>query len=238
MANSNSPQTGGPMPKNEGLRPISGLIPTPLRRSTSTTSPTGRENPSGAMVPAGASAGKSGAALTPAEPGRWERAQLAPFNLPEEAKRFFSSSLLSAIDHVPTETRWGKDGQMMPSKLRFQMKLGMPRAEIQQNLRVVVAALARSRPDALAPIVATLKARTRGRAEGESEARFNANVLVNDLCDYPVDVVQSACDAWIDMPEGKWFPAWADLKALCEERVGPRRKLEKALNWMLEETPR
>ena len=126
---------------------------------------------------------------------------------------------------------------MRAPKLRFRMKLGMPRAEIQQNLRAVVAGLSRSRPDDLAPVVATLKARTRGRAEGERESAFGAEVLVNDLCDYPVDVVKAACDAWIDTPDGKWFPAWADLKALCEERVAPRRKLEKALNWMLEETP-
>jgi len=126
---------------------------------------------------------------------------------------------------------------MMPASPRFQMKPGMPRAEIVQNLRAVVASLARARDADVAPIVATLKARTRGRTEGEGEARFNANVLVTDLCGYPLDVVRYACEAWIDTPDGKWFPAWADLKALCDQRMRGRLALEKGLNWMLEQTP-
>lgn len=236
MANSNSPQTGDPMPKSEGLRPISGLIQTPRQMSTSTTSPTGRENPSGGPLTVGENAGKSGAALTPSEAGRWERAQLAPLCLPEATKRSMTNSLLSAIVHTG-QSRWDSSGQLMPSRPRFQMKLGMPRAEIQQNLRAVVAGLARARDAEVAPIVAALKARTRGRAEGQSEARFNAEVIVTDLCGYPIDVVKASCEAWIDTPDGKWFPAWADLKALCEERMHGRRALEKGLNWMLEQTP-
>ncbi len=111
----------------------------------------------------------------------------------------------------------------------------MKREEIHQNLQAVVAGLAVARQSEVVPIVAALKARTRGRNEGESEARFNANVLVSDLCDYPLDVVKDACNAWIDTPEGGWFPAWADLKTLCDDRVRGRRALQKGLNWLLEE---
>ncbi len=111
----------------------------------------------------------------------------------------------------------------------------MKREEINQNLRAVVAGLHVARQSEVAPIVAALKARTRGRNEGEGEARFNANVLVSDLCDYPIDVVKDACNAWVNTPEGRWFPAWADLKALCEDRMRGRRALQKGLNWLLEE---
>ena len=236
MENSNSPQTGSPMPTNEGLRPISGLIPTPRRMSTATISTSAKANPSGETLPAGTTAGKSGAALTPSEAGRWERAQLGPLNLPEATKRSTTNSLLSAIVHEP-QSRWDAAGNLIHSPPRFRMKPGsMSRPDIQQNLRAVVAGLERATPAQIAPVVATLKARTRGRNEGEGEARFNANVLIQDLCDYPADVVKAACEAWIDTSEGKWFPAWADLKALCEERVRGRRALLKGLNWMLEQT--
>lgn len=203
---------------------------------SSTTSPTQAERTSAAPLTAGAGAGKSGSTLTPSGLGRWEKAQLAPLNLPEVTTRTFSSSLLSAIVHTPV-SRWDAKGNLIPSNPRFQMKLGMPRAEIQHNLRAVVAGLVHARDSEVVPVVAALKARTRGRAEGEGEARFNANVLVTDLCGYPIDVVKAACDAWIDTPDGKWFPAWADLKTLCEERMRGRRALEKGLNWMLEMTP-
>jgi len=117
------------------------------------------------------------------------------------------------------------------------MKLGMSRSEILQNLRAIVASLAKARPDEVAQIVGTLKARTRGRTEGADVSRFGAEVIITDLCDYPLDVVRDACDAWIDTEGGKWFPAWAELKLLCEARVRGRRALAKGLQWMLERTP-
>lgn len=185
-----------------------------------------------AIIPAGANAGGAGAVTT--QPGRWEKAQLGPLNLPEATKRSMTNSLLSAIVHVP-HSGWDKSGEFVAPRPRFQMKQNvLRREEIHHNLRAVVAGFVVAREFEVAPIVAALKARTRGRNEGDSEARFNANVLISDLCAYPLDVVRDACDAWIDTPDGRWFPTWADLKALCEDRMRGRRALQKGLNWLLD----
>ena len=236
MENSHSPETGGLTSIAEHTRKIVGSIPTPQRMSSGITSPTARGSQSGETLPDGSSAGKSGAALIPTDPGRWERAQLATLNLPEATKRSMTNSLLSAIVHMP-QARWDRDGQMMLPKPRFQMKVGvMDQNEIRRNQDAVLAGFTVARQSDVVPIVAALKARTRGRNEGDSEARFGAQVLVNDLCGYPPDVVKGACEAWIDTPDGKWFPTWAELKDLCEERMQGRRALQRGLAWLLDQT--
>jgi hypothetical protein len=85
----------------------------------------------------------------------------------------------------------------------------------------------------VAPIVATLSARTKNAGQDQRQARFAAEVMVADLSAYPIDVVQWACDYWIDGgAESKWFPSWPEMRELCERRVSPRRRLERALAWV------
>lgn len=63
------------------------------------------------------------------------------------------------------------------------------------------------------------------RHEGETTAELRAMAYAEELSRYPGDVVVYACRTWPTGPDGKWFPAWAELRTLCERRVERRRAL-------------
>ena len=109
--------------------------------------------------------------------------------------------------------------------------------DAQQNFEALAPALHPAGKNAVAPLVARLRARTKSRDPGDSGARFAAEVLVDDLSRYPIDIVQWVCEEWVARDAGKWFPAWAELRELAERRVQPRQSLEKALRWVLAGEP-
>ena len=68
---------------------------------------------------------------------------------------------------------------------------------------------------------------TKARSEDRDDTKFRLGVLADELASYPLDVVRGACRHWTKYRT--FFPAWAELRALCEERVLKRRCLLSAL---------
>jgi len=60
---------------------------------------------------------------------------------------------------------------------------------------------------------------------GDAEARLAA--YVDALAAYPIDIVEETCDAWGRAE--RWWPAWADLKAELDLRIGWRQQALRAL---------
>lgn len=147
----------------------------------------------------------------------------------------------SLSSHVKPEnvTAITSDGQYEVAKVRLTMVPGMPRKDALSDLAILDGtALRRASLDAVVPIVATLKARTKGRSVDAQEARFEARVLAQDLAAYPIDVIQWVCEYWVSGgAENKWMPSWPELRELCERRMQPRRALRKALEWVVAGEP-
>lgn len=130
------------------------------------------------------------------------------------------------------------DGQFDHVKVRFRMKPGMPRIAAERDLAVIDGTLRPAPKADIAKHVAVLKARTKSANQDGGEARFGAEVMVGDLSAYPIDVVEYACNYWIDGGrEAKWFPSWPELREICERRMQPRRALRKALQWVVDGEP-
>lgn len=66
---------------------------------------------------------------------------------------------------------------------------------------------------------------TVARREGETNGEMRALAYAQELSAYPADVVIWACREWPRTADGKWFPAWKELRDLCERRVRRRRAL-------------
>lgn len=224
-----SEPTGGLRPLASSLPKISGSTAPASSPSSSTT---GRALPAvtGSNRPGTA---PSGTDVAPSQIGAWVDRQLGPFRLPEATVRSMTSSLSS---HVKPEnvTAITSDGQYEVAKVRLTMVPGMPRKDALSDLRTLDStALRPADKNAVAPLVAVLKARTKSRNTDAQEARFEAQVLVQDLSAYPIDVVQWACEYWVaGGADNKWMPSWPELRELCERRVQPRRALRKALEWV------
>jgi len=108
----------------------------------------------------------------------------------------------------------------------------MTRAQLEQDLGHLDRACTPASPADVALQVAKLRARTKSRAEGEREGKFMAEVMIDDLGKYPLDVVTWACEYWVDGgAQAKWFPSWPELRELCERRVDGRRRLRAALEY-------
>lgn len=169
--------------------------------------------------------------------GRWVKQQIGPFNLPEAAVRTLTSSLSSHLVMMPTSAI-GTDGQFDGLKVRFQMKPGMPRLAAQRDLAVIDSTMRPAAKSDVVKHVAVLKARTKSANQDQGEARFAAEVMITDLAGYPLDVVEYACNYWVDGGrEAKWFPSWPELREICERRMQPRRALRKALQWVVDGEP-
>lgn len=60
--------------------------------------------------------------------------------------------------------------------------------------------------------------------DGNGEAYQDA--LCKALLEYPIDVVELACENWRRVPNhGKWWPTEQDLRLQCEQIGGPRKAL-------------
>lgn len=152
--------------------------------------------------------------------------------------RSMSSALVSHM-LVTTEAMTGADGQFERIRIAsFRMKPGMDVRQAEKDFVHVRDALRPAGKTAVVPIVARLKAMTKSAAAGPKEDAFAAAVIAEELAAYPLDVVQWACQYWTTGgAESQWFPSWPELKDLCERRASPRRRLHKALQWVLDGEP-
>lgn len=176
-----------------------------------------------------------GSGVTPT--GRWVNQQLAGLSLPEETMRSMSSSLLSHLAMTSPVDVFDGSGEFMGTKAGpFQIRSGADRNSLVQDLRRLDAACAHAEQAPVAHEVAKLMVRTKSRAQGDGEARFMAEVMVEDLRAYPLDVVQFACQYWIEGGrEAKFTPSWPELKEICDKRLEGRLRLRKAIVHALSE---
>jgi len=150
--------------------------------------------------------------------------------------RSISSSLTSHIAPT-TSSVWGPDGQFSGTKMGpFGLRKGWDRASLLQDLALLRGMCRGGRKAEIAHEVAKLMVRTKSRAHGDGEARLMAETMVQDLSAYPVDVVRSACEYWVDGgADAKFTPSWPELKELCEKRMDGRRRLVRCLEYHLGE---
>lgn len=72
-----------------------------------------------------------------------------------------------------------------------------------------------------------LKLLTKERAQGDRDMILQLAAMAEELYVYPLDIVRDACRSWATVET--FFPSWAELRVLCEERVLKRRCLLNAL---------
>ncbi len=83
-----------------------------------------------------------------------------------------------------------------------------------------------------AKAVGRLWGKTVSRALTAEDLALQIETIATELTDYPLDVAREACNA--SARGQKFFPAWAELRALCEDGVCFRRGLVHALRAYIE----
>lgn len=173
-----------------------------------------------------------GAAVTPCNP-KVARA-LALFHLPEATMRCLSVSLASHLA-IEMTSMFGSHGFEGVGLGPFRLRPGMTVQQMKADLFEVERSCERATQSEAALIVARLLVRTKMRAHGEGEAALLAETLVDDLRQYPADVVEFACEYWCDGgADNKFTPSWPELKEICDRRMDGRLRLRKALEWHIE----
>jgi hypothetical protein len=83
--------------------------------------------------------------------------------------------------------------------------------------------------------LAKLRRMTVSRASDDDDVGLMAAAYIDELSEYPPDVIEAACTRWRNRE--RWFPAWAELKAECDRLVRGRRDLRSALRKGLPKDP-
>lgn len=81
--------------------------------------------------------------------------------------------------------------------------------------------------DIAAAELARMRALTKSRAEAAEDTEFMVAAFLDELCQYPADIVRDICRTWTRIE--KFFPAWTDLREMADRRVRKRRKLLEAV---------
>lgn len=76
---------------------------------------------------------------------------------------------------------------------------------------------------AVTAALARLKSLTIKRDSDEIDTRLQVAAYLDELAAYPADVACEALRLWPREPDGRWWPAWADLAGLCDRLMEPRR---------------
>jgi hypothetical protein len=98
------------------------------------------------------------------------------------------------------------------------LKKGASKAEIQAAIAMLEAALTPAKPEQHGACLARLRALTKARNESQRELDLQAAAYVTACRHYPAFAVRHACKTLAETE--KFFPAWAELKAKCDEAVG------------------
>jgi hypothetical protein len=99
--------------------------------------------------------------------------------------------------------------------------------EIATALAMVEATLQSCPADVVKRELLRLKLTTKTRAQDAADLSFQLAVYAEELAAYPEDAVIDALRYW--RAREKWWPAWAELKALLDDRVKRRLSLERVL---------
>lgn len=100
-------------------------------------------------------------------------------------------------------------------------------ADIAAAVTLIELLSAPATPEYCAEELARLKLMVKERPQATEDMVLQIAVMAEELSCYPSDVVRDTCRTWA--ATNKFFPAWAELHAMAEERVLKRRCLLRAL---------
>ena len=227
-----------------GLQPIGDHLPRPgpsreVSGSTSATSPirpTGPETTGPrALAKADVSStgtprseiGSVGPPMTEAQ-ARAVQAMDPPADIDENLLAWLPPSVRSSITSI---TRWrespGTCEYNEPYTASYELRGDFEEADAREALRLVKLLNAPAAPSDCAMALGKLKAITMPRNVTAEDLTLQIGTMTEEVCAYPLDVVRGACRAWAR--SDKFFPTWAELRRLCEERALLRRALAREL---------
>ena len=216
------------------LGPSGGAVgsPTPKSRTNSTVSGiTG----SPALAKAGAKPiGTPRSEIGSAEPPTTEagaRTVLATETLGEvdaNLRAWLAPSVRSSLTSV---TRWrespGTGEHNEPYTAGFELHGEFGEGDARDALRLAELLNAPASPSDCTMSLGKLRTITVTREVTREDLIIQIAAMTEELCAYPLDVVLDACRA--SARSSKFFPTWAELWQLCEERVLFRRALAREL---------
>lgn len=119
------------------------------------------------------------------------------------------------------------DGPSDPQRnfelLGYELDDGFDEDDGRESLRLLEMLNARAVLKDCQNELARLKMLTAARTTGQDDLVAQIAIYAEELTEYSIDVVRDACRAWAK--HERWFPAWADLRTACEERVMKRRAI-------------
>ena len=151
-------------------------------------------------------------------PSVWQTDQMLVASFPPSV-----SLWLRANEEV--ETVIGADGQFEEARLLGYGGKVCPNADAAGMIAASMVPL--SRADTLKEL-AGLKALTKSRAEQGADLKLMLAGFAARLDEFPADVVLEACRRWGNRET--FFPAWAELRAECQQLVRWRWLTAEALN--------
>ncbi len=95
------------------------------------------------------------------------------------------------------------------------------RAAVQSASQMLNEALAPAPKEVILKALARLKLSTNARNQDGDDARFQRAVYVEELAEFPADVVVEACRKMARLED--WFPPIGKLRAECQQLVRWRR---------------
>ncbi len=227
-----------------GLSPIGNHLPTPGRSGEALGSPTPESQTNSTVSgttgsPALAKAASSSTGTPPSATGSAEppmteagaRAVLAthtPAEIDENLRAWLPPSLRSSIASI---TRWrespgtGEYNEAYTAGYELRGEFG--EGDARDALRLAELLNAPSSPSDCAMALGKLRTITVTRELTGEDLILQIGAMTEELYAYPLDVVRDACRAWARST--KFFPTWAELRQLCEERVLFRRALAREL---------
>ncbi len=232
-----------------GLSQIGNHVPKPggserasdLPRPRSQTSSTGSETTGS---PARAKAGSSSTGTPPSATGcarppttkAEAQAALAAAQGGEIDKALRAWLPPSIVSSIISITRWrettGKGQHNEPFIAGYVLRFDFEETAARDALRLAELFNAPAAPSDCAMALGKLKAITISRNVTDEDLTVQIAAMAEELCPYPLDAVLDSCRAWARSE--KFFPTWAELRVLCEERVLFRRALARALRSYIE----
>ena len=109
------------------------------------------------------------------------------------------------------------------SVVGYDLADGFDEDDGREGLRLLEMLNARAEIGGCLNELGRLKVNTSSRNMSQDDLKAQIAIYAEELTEYPIDVVRDACRWWGKWE--KWFPAWAELREICDERVMKRRAI-------------
>ena len=151
-----------------------------------------------------------------------------PAEIDENLRAWLPPSLRSSIASI---TRWRESpgtGEYNESYTAgYELRGEFGEGDARDALRLAELLNAPASPSDCAMALGKLRLITMSRNVTAEDLTLQIGAMTEEICAYPLDVMRDACRAWAR--SNIFFPTWAELRQLCEERVLFRRALAREL---------